>query len=151
MALWTFGRDQGHVLYMRGAEHLQSGHDHLREVTERFPKTNLARYIHYCFGLSQARSFKDAIQGKVREPRPEAAIQDLEKARTFSARWDRQSSLDNITHGQAVDLLADLYRQTKQPREAKSVLSQTARYFTRMKVKPAVIEEMRARAEAIDE
>jgi hypothetical protein len=151
MALWTFGRDQGHVLYMRGAEHLRAGNDQLREVTERFPNTNLARYIHYCFGLNQARSFKDAVQGRVRDPRPEAAIQELEKARTFSTLRDRHSSLDNITHGQAVDLLSNLYCQTDQPREAKSVLTQTARYFTRMQVKPTVIEEMRARAEAIDE
>jgi hypothetical protein len=47
--------------------------------------------------------------------------------------------------------LSDLYRQTNQPKQAKTVLSQTARYFTRMNVKPAVIDEMRARAMSIDE
>jgi transposase InsO family protein len=150
MALWTFGRDQGHILYMRGAEHLRIGNDQLREVTERFPGTNLARYIHYCFGLNQARSFKDAVQGKVREPRPEAAIRELERARAFLSPGERHSSLDNITHGQTVDLLSDLYYRTEQPKEAKSVLSQTARYFTRMNVKPAVIEEIRSRAAAIE-
>jgi hypothetical protein len=151
VALWTFGRDQGHVLYMRGADHLRAGNDQLREVTERFPNTNLARYIHYCFGQSRARPFKDLVQGRVCGPDPEEAIRELEKARALSPRCDRHSSLDNITHGRAVDLLSDLYRQTNQPMQARSVLSQTARYFTRMKVKPAVIEEMRARAGLIDE
>ena len=151
MALWTFGRDQGHVLYMQGAEHLRGGNDQLREVTERFPKTKLARYIHYCFGYNQAREFKDVVQDRIRRPKPEEAIQELEKARAFSPRWDRYSSLDNITHGRAVDLLSDLYRKTDQPKQAKSVLTQTARYFTRMKVKPEVIEDMRARARSIGE
>jgi hypothetical protein len=148
--LWTFGRDQGHVLYMRGAEHLRSGNDQLREVTERFPRTNLARYIHYCFGNSRARAFKDVVQGTVRKPQPEAAIHELEKARAFSPQWEGHSSLDNITHGRAVDLLSDLYRQTDQPQRARSVLTQTARYFSRMRVKQGVIDEMRTRAEAID-
>jgi hypothetical protein len=149
LALWAFGRDQGHVLYMRGAEHLRGGNDQLREVTERFPGTKLARYIHYCFGYNQAREFKDVVQGRIRQPEPEVAIQELEKARAFSLRWDRYSSLDNITHGRAVDLLSDLYRKTDQPKQAQSVLTQTARYFTRMKVKPEVIEDMRARARAL--
>ena len=151
MALWTFGRDQGHVLSMRGAEHLRGGNDQLREVTDRFPETRLSRYIHYCFGYNQAREFKDVVQGKIRQPQPEEAIQELEKARAFSPRWDRHSSLDNITHGRAVDLLSDLYRKTNQPKQARSVLTQTARYFTRMKVKPEVIEDMRARARSIGE
>ena len=151
MALWAFGRDQGHVLYMRGAEHLRDGNDQLREVTERFPKTNLSRYIHYCFGYSQAREFKDVVQGRTRQPEPEKAIQELERARAFSPRWDGHSSLDNITHGRTVDLLSGLYRQTNQPKQAKSVLTQTARYFTRMQVKPEVIEDMRARARSIGE
>jgi hypothetical protein len=151
MALRAFGQDQGHVLYMRGAEHLRGGSDQLREVTERFPGTKLARYIHYCFGTSQAREFKDVPQDRIRQPEPKAAIQELEKARSFSPRWDRHSSLDNITHGRAADLLSDLYRKTDQPEQARSVLTQTARYFTRMKVKPEVIEDMRVRARSIGE
>jgi hypothetical protein len=151
MALRAFGQGQGHVLYMRGADHLPGGNNELREVTERFPGTKLARYIHYCFGVSQAREFKDVVQDRIRQPEPNAAIQELEKARAFSPRWDRHSSLDNITHGRAIDLLSDLYRKTDQPAQAKSVLTQTARYFTRMKVKPEVIEDMRARAQGIGE
>jgi hypothetical protein len=149
MALWTFGRDQGHVLYMRGANHLQTGNDQLREVTERFPKTNLSRYIHFCFGNGQAREFKDVVKGQVRQPQPEHAIQQLEKARAFSPQWEKRSSLDNITHGRAVNLLSDLYRQVNQPEQARSVLTQTARYFKRMEVKQEVIAEIRKRAESI--
>jgi hypothetical protein len=149
MALRTFGRDQGHVLYMRGAEHLQDGQDQLREVTERFPETNLSRYIHFCLGSSRARAFKDVVRGVVREPKPEDAIQQLEKARATSPRWENHSSLDNISHGRAVDILFDLYLGTDQPEQAKSVLTQTARYFTRMNVKPEVIEDLNTRAEAI--
>ena len=149
MALWTFGQDQGHVLYMRGAGHLQAANDQLRQVTERFPRTNLARYIHYCFGSSQARGFKDIVAGEVRPPQVEEAIRQLEEARAFSPRWDKHSALDNITHGRAVDLLSDLYRQKDQLKEAKSVLTQTARYFKRMEVKQEVVDNLRARARAI--
>lgn len=149
MALRTFGQEQGHVLYMRGAQHLQDGNDQLREVTERYPQTNLSRYIHYCFGSGEAREFKDVVAKEVRQPQVEEAIQQLEKAREFAPRKEKHSSLDNITHGRAVDLLYDLYRQADQPEEAKLVLTQTARYFKRMEVKPEVIEDLRDRAESI--
>lgn len=149
MALRTFGRDQGHVLYMRGAEHLQGGQDQLREVTERFPETNLSRYIHFCLGSSRARAFKDIVRGGVREPKPEDAIQQLEKARAFSPRSQNHSSLDNISHGRAADILFDLYLGTDQPEQAKAVLTETARYFTRVNVKPEVIEDLHRRAETV--
>jgi hypothetical protein len=148
MALWTFGREQGHVLYMGGAAHLQTGNDQLREVVERFPDTNLARYVHYCFGSSEARAFKDLVAGQVRPPQPEEAARELEQAVTLLPQT-KQSALDNLTHGEAVDLLYDLYRQADQFEEAKSVLTQTARYFKRMEVKPAVVEDLRERAKAI--
>jgi hypothetical protein len=150
MALWTFGHDQGHVLYMRGAAHLQSGNDHLREVTERFPDTNLSHYIHYCFGSCEAREFKDLVKGEVREPQVEQAIEELEQAREFSPRKDKYSALDNITHGRAVDLLYDLYRQEDQLDEAKKVLTQTSRYFKRLEVKKEVIDDLQERAKAIE-
>jgi hypothetical protein len=149
MALWTFGRDQGHVLYMRGAQHLSAGNDQLRQVTERFPGTNLARYVHLCFGNSQAREFKDLVTRQVRPPDPAAAVRELEQARAFSPDRETHSALDNLTHGRTVDLLADLYLQTNQPERAQSVLMETARYFTRINVKPEVIEGMRRRAASI--
>jgi hypothetical protein len=149
MALWTFGRDQGHILYMRGAEHLRSGQDQLLEVTERFPETGLARYIHYCLGSGQAREFKDVVQGNIRAPRPQDAIRQLERARAFSPRWEKHSALDNIRHGQAANLLSDLYCQTDRADQAKTVLEQTARYFKRMEVKAEVIEDLQTRAAAI--
>ncbi len=149
MALWTFGRDQGHVLYMRGAEHLQAGNDQLREVAERFPQTNLTRYIHFCFGNAQAREFKDVVARQVRPPRPDEAVQELEKARAFSSEQGKTSALDNLTHGRAVNLLSDLYLQIDQPEKARSVLIQAARYFTRLDVKPDVIDQMRKQASAI--
>jgi hypothetical protein len=148
MALWTFGREQGHVLYMRGAGHLQSGSDQLREVTERFPNTNLSRYIHLCFGHSEARDFKDLVSGQVRPAQPQQAVQELEKAVSFLPKA-KQSALDNITHGRAVDLLYDLYRETDRPEQAKEVLTETARYFKRMEVKPEVVSNLRDRARAI--
>jgi hypothetical protein len=148
MALWTFGHDQGHVLYMRGAEHLESGNNQLREVTERFPNTNLSRYIHLCFGNSEAREFKDLVTNQVRPAQPQQAVQELTKAVSFLPKA-KQSSLDNITHGRAVDLLYDLYRETDQPEQAKDILSKTARYFKRMEVKPEVVADLRDRAKAI--
>jgi hypothetical protein len=148
MALYTFGRDQGHVLYMRGAKHLQSGTDQLREVTERFPNTNLSRYIHLCFGNSEARAFKDLVAGEIQPAQPQQAVQDLEKAVSFLPKA-KQSALDNITHGRAVDLLYDLYGKTDQPEQAKEVLTETARYFKRMEVKPEVVADLRDRAKAI--
>lgn len=149
IALWTFGREQGHVLYMRGAQHLQAGNDQLREVAERFPGTNLARYVHFCFGNSRAREFKDVVAGQVRPPQQRAAAQELEAARTFDLRRESHSALDNITHGRAVELLSDLYLQMDQPEEAKSVLTQTVRYFRRMNVKAKVIDGLRGQARVI--
>jgi hypothetical protein len=151
MALWAFGRDQGHVLYMRGGDHLRKGQDQLREVTERFSDTNLSRYVQFCLGLGQARSFKDVVHGFTREPRIEEAIDRLEKARAFSPRWEGHSSLDNISHGRAANTLSDLYAQMGQPERARSVLAQTAQYFTHMRVKPEVIHDFRVRAAAIHE
>jgi hypothetical protein len=150
MALWTFGRDQGHVLYMRGAEYLQAGNDRLHEVIERFPDSNLSRYIHFCFGNSRARAFKDLVAGRVRSSQPEFAAKELEQARKFSPVYEKYSALDNITHGRAADLLANLYLQMDEPQKARSTLIETARYFKRIDVKPEVIEEMRRRAEAIE-
>jgi hypothetical protein len=149
MALWAFGRDQGHVLYMRGGDHLQAGRDQLEEVTERFPDANLSRYIQYCLGLGQARTFKDVVRGVAREPQIEDAIERLEGARAFSPRWEGHSSLDNISHGRAANTLSDLYARAGQPERASSVLAQTAQYFTQMRVKPEVIQDLRVRAAAI--
>lgn len=149
MALWTFGREQGHVLYMRGAEHLQDGNDQLREVTERFPTTHLSRYIHYCFGNSKAREFKNAITGEVRPPELQAAAKELETASTF-LRATQLSALDNITHGRAVDLLYDVYRQMDRPQEAASALSKTERYFRRMEVKPSVIQDIQYKIKTLE-
>jgi hypothetical protein len=149
IALWTFGREQGHVLYMRGAQHLQAGNDQLSEVTERFPDTNLARYVHLCFGNSQAREFKDLVTARVRPPQQRDAAQHLEQARTFHLRRKSHSALDNITYGRTVKLLADLYLETGQPERAKSVLTQTVRYFRRMSVKAEVIDGLRGQARAI--
>jgi len=149
MALWAFGQDQGHVLYMRGGDHLQAGQDQLCEVTERFPDTNLSRYIQFCLGLGRARAFKDVVRGVAREPRTKDAIECLEKARAFSPRWEGHSSLDNISHGRAANMLSDLYAQTGQPERARSVLAQTAQYFTHMRVKPEVIQDLRVRAASI--
>lgn len=148
IALRTFGHEQGHVLYMQGATHLKSGNEQLQEVVERFPDTNLAQHIHLCFGHSQAREFKDLVAGQIRPARPEAAVQELRRALTISPRT-RQAALDNITYGRAVELLATLYEQMKQPREARSLLSQTVEYFERMKVKADVIESLKNRARSI--
>ncbi len=148
VALWTFGRDQGHVLYMRGAEHLRSGNEQLREVTERFPTTHLARYIHYCFGNSQAREFKDLVSGQVREPQPEQAAKQLTEASKL-LRKTQKSGLDNITHGRAVDLLYDCYRQMDETEKAEEVLAKTARYFTRMEVKKSVIDDLQDRIHSL--
>jgi hypothetical protein len=149
LALWTFGQEQGHVLYMQGAQHLQAGNDQLREVTKRFPTTHLARYIHLCFGSSEAREFKDVTTGQVRSPQPETAVRHLTEA-TKLLRRTQKSALDNITHGRAVDMLYDLYSETDEPEEAKAILDKTARYFTRMEVKPDVIADIRDRARAIE-
>lgn len=148
MALLTFGQEQGHVLYMRGARHLASANDELREVTERFPKTNLSRYIHFCFGSSQHREFKDLVSGQVQPPQIEQSAKDLAEASKLVGRR-RTSTLDNITHGQAVDLLLDCYRQMDQQEEAVAVLEKTVRYFKRMEVKKDVIADYRHKAEAI--
>lgn len=148
IALRTFGPEQGHVLYMQGATHLKNGNEQLQEVIERFPDTNLAQHIHLCFGHSQAREFKDLVAGQIRPPRPEAAAQELRRALTISPRT-RQAALDNITYGRAVELLATLYEQMEQPREARSLLSQTVEYFERMKVKAEVIENLKNRARSI--
>jgi hypothetical protein len=149
IALWTFGRDQGHVLYMRGAEHLPSGTDSLLEVADRFPSTHLARYIHFCLGSSQAREFKDVARGEVRAPRPERAARHLSEAAKFLRKTQR-SALDNITHGRLVRLLADLYVRLDRPQAAKELLEKTVRYFTRLEVKPEVIEELRSEAASIE-
>jgi hypothetical protein len=149
MALWAFGRDQGHVLYMRGGDHLQDGQDQLCEVTERFPDTNLSRYIQFCLGLGEARIFKDVVRGVAREPQIGDAIERLEKARAFSPRWEGHSALDNISHGRAANTLSDLYARAGQPGRARSVLTQTAQYFAHMRVKPEVIQDLRVRAAAI--
>jgi hypothetical protein len=148
MALRTFGQEQGHVLYMRGAEHLQAGSDQLREVVERFPATPLARYIHYCFGNGQAHPFKDVVSGKVRPAQLQEAVQQLTKASTL-LRATQRSALDNITHGRAVDLLYNCYRQLDETDEAAQVLSKTVRYFKRMEVKPSVIDELQGRIDAL--
>lgn len=148
VALYTFGRDQGHVLYMRGAEHLQSGVDQLREVADRYPTTYLARYIQMCLGSSQARDFKNLVTGQVRPPQPEAAIGHLSEAAKFLRRTGR-SALDNITHNQTVQLLAKLYDRMDEPEKAKALLDKTVRYFTRMEVKPEVIATLRSRARLI--
>jgi hypothetical protein len=148
MALWTFGREQGHVLYMRGAEHLKSGNDQLREVTEKYPSTRLSRYIHLCFGNSKAREFKDVVSGQVRPRQLQAAAEELETASKFLGRT-KKSALDNITHGRAVDLLYDVYREMDEPDEAEKVLAKTTRYFTRMEVKQSVIDDLQSRIDVL--
>jgi hypothetical protein len=148
MALRTFGRDQGHVLYMCGAAHLKTGTDHLREVADRFPATNLARYIHYCLGSCRAREFKDVVNGKIQPAALEEAAQHLAVASTLLSDT-QESGLDNITHGHAVDLLSDVYSEMDQPEQAAPVLSRTARYFARMEVKQSVIDGLEARLKAI--
>lgn len=148
MALWTFGREQGHVLYMRGAQHLQSGNDQLREVAERFPNTHLARYIHYCFGSSESREFKDVVTGQVRPAQLREAVEQLTKASTL-LRATQKSALDNITHGRAVDLLYDCYEQLEEPEAAEPVLSKTVRYFKRMDVKQTVIDDYQRRLKGL--
>jgi len=95
MALRTFGHEQGHVLYMRGAGHLQTGNDQLREVADRFPKTNLARYIHYCFGNSQAREFKDVVTGTTRPAQLRQAVKDLTTASTLMRQTKRAMTATN--------------------------------------------------------
>ncbi len=148
MALYTFGRDQGHVLYMQGANHLDRANDQLREVTERLPTTHLARYIHYCFGKGQAREFKNLVTGEVQPPKLEDAARELTRASTL-LRKTQKSGLDNITHGRAVDLLYDVYRQMDQEGEAEPVLEKTARYFKRMEVKQSVINDLEGQINAI--
>jgi hypothetical protein len=148
IALWTFGQEQGHVLYMRGAQHLQSGNEQLKQVTKRFPTTHLARYIHYCFGNSQSRDFKDVITGQVRPPQPEAAAKELREASKL-LRATQRSGLDNITHGRAVDLLYECYREIDKPKEAETILERTARYFKRMDVKKSVIQKIETQIDSL--
>ncbi len=150
IALYAFGREQGHVLYMRGAAHLTRANDMLREVTERFPNTSLAHYIHYCFGSSQARGFKDLIKGQTQPPQLEQAAQELRKASTLvTINRRKRSLLDNITHGRAVDLLYQVYRQMDEPEEAAPILAETARYFKRMAVKKEVVVKFESQAKAL--
>jgi hypothetical protein len=148
IALWTFGEEQGHVLYMRGARHLEKGTDQLHEVAKRYPTTHLARYIHYCFGNSQAREFKDVVSGQVQPPQLDEAVQQLTKASTLM-RKTQQSGLDNITHGRAVDLLFDCYARLDEKKEAEEVLAKTVRYFKRMEVKPSVINDLQRRLDGL--
>ena len=150
MALMTFERDQGHVLYMRGAAHLDQANDQLREVAEQFPRTGLSHYIHFCFGNSQARGFKNLITGEVQPPKLEEAAKQLtEASKLVVVDRKQRSMLDNITHGRAVDLLTDVYQRMDEPAQAKEVLDKTVRYFTRMEVKPDVIQEMKDTANAM--
>lgn len=148
MALFTFGDEQGHVLYMRGGDHLRRGTDELQEITERYPTTRLAHYVHYCLGSSQVREFKDAVNGRVRPPQIEKAIQQLTKASTL-LRDTQQSALDNITHGRVVDLLYECYQKIDALQEAEALLTQTVSYFQRMQVKKSVIADYQMRIDRI--
>ena len=148
MALLAFEKEQGQVLYMRGAPHLEVATNQLREIVDRFPSTNLARYVQLCLGNSQAKPFKDIVAGEVVQPNLKEAAKDLEGATSMPAKA-KQSPLDNITYGKAVDLLADIYMKMDQDKQAKDVLTETANYFERMEVKKQVIEDMRAEASAI--
>jgi len=152
MALLTFEQDQGHVLYMRGAAHLNQANDQLREVAAKFPQTGLSHYIHFCFGYSQARGFKDLVTGQVQPPKleeAEAAKQLTEASKLVVMERKQQSLLDNITHGQAVDLLKDIYTRMEAPEQAVEVLEKTVRYFKRMEVKKEVIADLQDTAKAI--
>lgn len=148
MALLAFDKEQGQVLYMRGAPHLTAGTGQLREVVQRYPTSSLARYIHLCLGEAQAKPFKDIVSGQILPPDLEQAARELERARALPARAKR-STLDNITYGQAVDLLKDIYLKMDKEQQAKKVLTETADYFERMEVKEQVIEDIRAEARAL--
>jgi hypothetical protein len=148
MALLAYEKEQGQVLYMRGAPHLTAATDQLREVVERFPTTNLARYIHLCLGQAQSKPFKDLVAGEIRPPNLEEAAHELESARALPAKA-KTSSLDNITYGEAVDMLKDVYMRMDNDKQAKSVLNETCDYFERMEVKQEVIQDMRAEASAL--
>ena len=147
-ALFTFGDEQGHLLYMRGGDHLRRGTDELREITERYPTTHLARYIHYCLGSSQAREFKDTVSGRIRPPQIDKAIQQLTTASTL-LRETQQSALDNITHGRVVDLLYECYQKRNALQEAEALLIRTVSYFQRMQVKKSVIADYQRRIDRI--
>ncbi len=148
MAVYTFGDEQGHLLYMRGGDHLRRGTDELLEVTDRFPTTHLAHYIHYCLGSSQAREFKDTVSGRVRSPQIDRAIRQLTQATTL-LRETQQSALDNITHGRVVDLLYECYQKIDALEEAEALLTRTVGYFQRMQVKKSVIADYQMRIDHI--
>lgn len=139
-----FGDDQGKLFTFIGSDDpsLSGGNDALETVIQRWPAHPLSAYASLAKGMVAKRPFQYVTSEKTiyhRDARPEAAAPLLEGATA-------PAILDNVTANKAMRELAKTYADLGDYKTARGTLKAMVRYFERQRLRPSVLETIRAQA-----
>lgn len=144
------GDEQGQLLALLGSdsEHLSAGREALDELLDRYGDHPLATFARLAKGVNAARDFKRLTPERtveVRSADPKASAAELEKVEQASAG---DAGVDNITLNYVIRTRARAEAKAGDVAKAESTLDALPGVFEERGVKPQVVEEIRAQAEA---
>ncbi|MBT1076899.1 hypothetical protein [Geobacter grbiciae] len=145
-----FGNEQGTLLSLLGsdADELRAGNDAFDLVIDKHGKHKLAVYARLVRGINAGRAFKTITADKkltVRKPEAD------QSARLLTAVADASEAgvgVDNITLNQSFRALIKAYRTAGKEKNAKDTRDRMVDTFTKKGLKPAVLQQITAEADA---
>lgn len=150
-----FTEPVGRVLAFDGTREMEAARDVLREAQERFPNRPVAAHAGVALGLPLRRNGK-VLAGEGKPGAVEAVAAKPEEARTLlegalvAKREAAAETLGHIEYREYSETLARWLAREGEVAEARKVVSGLEKTLAARKVKPAVLEAVRAFGEALD-
>jgi hypothetical protein len=90
----VMGDEQGLFLLFEGGDHLSSGRQKLKELTEKYPRSVLAGYAHTALGVNLSEDFANFKENKVRKADVKQSVSHLESAKDkVTGHWANKAYL----------------------------------------------------------
>ena len=98
------GDEQALFLLFEGGDHLSKGINNLKQLSTKYPQSDLAGYADIVLGTNYSKDFKDFQKGQVRKSDKEKSLKYLKEG--------TKKNVDAIFAKKAYFTMADIYDQT---------------------------------------
>lgn len=116
------GDEQGLFLLFQGGDHLSDGISNLKELTTKYPQSDLAGYADIALGTNYSKDFKNFQKNEVRKADKEKSLEYL--------REGVKKDVDATFAKQAYFMMADIYDRTNSSDSKKETLSDFIQRFS---------------------
>jgi hypothetical protein len=144
------GDEQGQLLYLLGSdsEALKRGNEAFDLVLDKYPENPLAVYARLVKGINAERDFKQLAVDKVVKVRQADPGESVNLLSSVVDDSTNEEGVDNITLNMAMRRLARAQKKAGDLEEAAATMDQMVEVFEEKQLRPDILQQIAAEAEA---